>query len=342
MNKLLQIFLFICCIHFAQAQVSDEVQQLVEQGVALHDSEKYDEAIEVYRKALEIDEESGLVLYQLGYAYYAQGNYRKAKTFARKCLKTKQSKFMADAYVMLGNIYDIEGRHLKAVRTFKKGLSSYPDNYLLHYNLGLAYYHLRDLERTEKALIRAIKTNPYHSSSHYLLAFAKLDAEQNIQAMLGLSFFLLLEPESERADYALEYLFKILQLDEYAPRVKKIYLGAGGDDPEGFKSAELMLSMMHVNDEIAEGEQPEREQKFYNSMLKIGNHLKELEEDNQGFWWDFYVQLYGDLIDEKYFETFCYFITQKEDGAGYLWLQANDDRVSDMLNYLNEWRFVYR
>ena len=47
----------------------DEVKELVSQGIELHDQGNYNEAINKYKKALEIDKNSTSANYELSYTY---------------------------------------------------------------------------------------------------------------------------------------------------------------------------------------------------------------------------------------------------------------------------------
>ena len=64
--------IFILNSTFAQNQ---KVQKLILQGIEFHDYGEYKKAIETYKKALKIDENSSLANYEIALSYIAANDY---------------------------------------------------------------------------------------------------------------------------------------------------------------------------------------------------------------------------------------------------------------------------
>lgn len=335
--ELLLLFAFILpCIAIAQNE--EKINAILKEGIALHDAGKYDEAIKTYEKGLELEPNAQILYYEIAYANYAKGNHKAAIKKAKKAIKLG-GKNTANAYILLGNTQDIMGKPKKAVKTFKKAIKEYPDSYLLQYNLGLTSFNLNELEQAETALIEAASINPAHASSHYLLGFTKMNQERNVQALLAFTFFLLLEPDSKRAENALKSTENILGIHKKVEETNTVYLSLNAlQDESEFSTAEVMLSLSNASIKMKTDSMTNvtEEEKFHIALEKIYAFLKESKKDQDDFWWSFYVDIYTDILEHDHFETFCYFITQQKEGEVFLWLEKNEDKVKAMIDFLNE------
>jgi tetratricopeptide (TPR) repeat protein len=335
--ELLLLFAFILpCIAIAQNE--EKINAILKEGIALHDAGKYDEAIKTYERGLALEPNAQVLYYEIAYANYAKGDHKEAIKQAKKALKL-EGKNSANAYILLGNTQDLMGKPKKAIKTFKKAIKKHPENHLLQYNLGLTSFNLNELDQAEKALIEAISINSAHASSHYLLGFTKMNQGKNVQALLAFTFFLLLEPNSQRSENALKSTENLLGIHKKIEETNTIFLSLNAlQDESEFSTAEMMLSLSSASIKMKTDSMANvtEEDKFHIALEKIYAFLKESKNDQNSFWWSFYVDIYAEILEHNHFETFCYFISQQKEGEVFLWLEKNEDKVKAMIDFLNE------
>ena len=111
-------------------------------GIALEeDPGSQQEAIEAYKKTVELDPSHAAAHINLGTLYYNRREYGYAEKHYRKAIEVDPR--YALAYFDLGNVLDETGRLQDAVKAYKDAIalaSTYAD---AHYNLALAYEKLK-------------------------------------------------------------------------------------------------------------------------------------------------------------------------------------------------------
>jgi len=165
MKKLfiLYILLFICATTKAQSSI----QKLINEGIEFHDKKQYQKAIDKYKEALKIDTNSWLANYEIAFSYFQLKDYENTIKHSEKSIKNDKNNAYY-SYIILGSAYDLINKPQKAIKTYKKGIHKFPKVFLLHYNLSLTYYNLKDIKNAEPYAIKAIQLNPNHSSSHLI------------------------------------------------------------------------------------------------------------------------------------------------------------------------------
>ena len=175
-----------------------DVTKLVNEGTALHDSGRYDEAIAKFKAALEEDPSSILASYELALTYQGKGDTAQCVAILEPLARTK-NKFQAALHAVLGNCYDIGGDPQRAIATYRKGLKIDGKDTQLLYNLAVTLAARGDYDEARKLLKQELALVPTHRSGHYLLG--QIFEAQNFRIPAALSFlrFLSLEPVSDRA-----------------------------------------------------------------------------------------------------------------------------------------------
>jgi tetratricopeptide (TPR) repeat protein len=318
---------------------TEQVANYVSAGVTLHDKGDYNGAIENFEKALEIDKKSALANYEMANTYIALKDYKKAIKYADKVIDGKGD-FVDNAFVLKGTAQDLMGEPKEAIKTYKKGIKKSPQNYLLHYNLALTAYSIKDYETAEEGATGAIQQNPNHGSSHFLLAFIMNAQGKRVQTLLSIYYFLLIEPNTARTTDALTLLDNKLKQGVKKTGENSISISIGSLDNKNdeFSSAELMLSMLEATKNIEENLNKSEEDMFCQNTASFFKMLGELKKDKKGFWWDFYVTFFNDMALAKHTDAFCYYIIQsKEKGTIEQWFEENKDK----LNAFSDWYGAY-
>ena len=332
-----QILIFGMVLISSMIYAQSNTDSLVRAGVNYHDSGQYDEAIEMYKKAIELEPNSPLIHYELSMTYMYSKDYKKSIEHSDKVIKINDE-FLLEAYITKGSCLDYLGKTKESIKLLKKGVRKFGDHHLLYYNMGLAYYNARDLDNAEETIISAIKTNMNHTSSHLLLGFIMQEKNQRIQSLICLHYFLLLEPNSNRAKIAYKSLQEQssgnVQKDKDKPNQINIVLDAGQTETE-FGTAELMLSMLEASKSIEENKDKSEEELFVENTTSFFKVLGELNEDkNDGIWWDFYIPFFYDLAKSEHIEAYCYYISQSSNQIASDWIENNTIKMNKLSAWL--------
>jgi len=116
--------------------------------VTLRTEGKIDEAIKILLLAHGIDETGFIVSYNLGQLYFNSGDLKKAEEFALKTVQHKQN--FLGTHDLLGNIYFKQGRYEEALEEFSRVIEISESDAQGHYNLGCAFWELKDLKNAEE------------------------------------------------------------------------------------------------------------------------------------------------------------------------------------------------
>lgn len=306
------------------------IDSLVQVGVQYHDDGQYDKAIETYKTALAADPNSALANYEISMTYLSINDYENALKHSDKVIRLNNGHLLA-AYMAKGTCLDYMGKTKESIKLFKKGIKKFGDHYLLYYNLGYDYYKLKEYDKAEEFIIKAIKSNPEHASSHLMLGHIMAEKKQRVQSLLCLNYFLFLEPNSERAKTAYAMLKNQfgghVVRDKDKPEQINIYISADQKN-EDFRAAELMVSMLEASSKLEKNKEKTEEELFImntTSFFKILGEFK--KEKDTGIWWDFYIPFFYSLAESEHIDTFCYYISQSSNTKAQEWLNDNNDRL---------------
>ena len=211
-RKLLTVALLAMFGFRAGAQQSAaSVQDLVKQGVELHDNGKFTDAIAKFNEALAIDPKNEYARYELAFSLYAAKRAPEAITQLDIPSHSANTQLSAAAYCLLATIYDDQHQSVQAIANYNEAIKVNPDYPQVYYNLGVAYFRNQQFAQAELAAIQAIKHNPKHAGSQRLYALVCFHQNKRVNALLGLCSFLLLEPIGPRAREAATNIDHIMQ-----------------------------------------------------------------------------------------------------------------------------------
>lgn len=342
MKKILSLVSFLFLLTIASAQ-DTQLTEIGQEGIRLHDAGLYNEAIEMYKKGLAIDKKSTFLNYEIGYSYSALKDYKKAISYAKKALKTKDQNSLS-AYTLLGNSYDYIGQTKKSIATYEKAIGDYPDAALLHFNYGITLYGQGMRTEAEAQFLESVSLNPSHTSSNYYLGLLKADQGMKTQTHLALYFFLLLEPNSERSENALRVLDKISKANITKEGNNEININVNMLEGENndFMAADLLLSfgsmssLLESSTEDGEKVKKTKSEMFYENFGGILDLLENTREGKKGVYWEVYYDLFADLKATDNLEAFSYFITQKRGLEVEKWMQDNEAKMGKLGLYFEE------
>ena len=119
-------------------RMAETAGEFFARGVALEeDPANYQEAIDCYKKCVELEPTHAAAYINLGTLYYNRHDYVQAERYYRKAIEVDPR--YALAYFDLGNVLDETGRLQEAIRAYESAISLAPTYADAHYNLALAF-----------------------------------------------------------------------------------------------------------------------------------------------------------------------------------------------------------
>lgn len=197
---------------------AQDARQLVKDGIELNNSRQYTAAIEKYKAALALEPTNVQANYQLAFSLNASGKGADAIPYLQKVTTLDASPAVkTGAWSLLGNIYDQAKQPDKAIDSYKQGILLSPNDQLLQYNLGLAYFRNHQYAEAEQCAITSLGLDPKHAASMRLYALVTFHQNKRAPALLGLCSFLLMEPNTPRSLESYGNIQHILQGGDLKP-----------------------------------------------------------------------------------------------------------------------------
>jgi tetratricopeptide (TPR) repeat protein len=150
-------------------------------GTLFADKGRFDEAIENYRKAIQINPNSAVPLYSLGLALAAQGRLDEAIENYRKAIQLNPD--YRDALNDLGNALAAQGRFDEAIKNYYKVIQLNPDFSTALNNLGHALTAQGRLDEAIENFRKAIQLNPNYADALDNLGVALADKSRFDEAI---------------------------------------------------------------------------------------------------------------------------------------------------------------
>ena len=330
---LLLVFSFFITTVFAQ----EAQNNFILEGIKMHDKGDYEGAIEMYKKALASNPESVQAKFEMATSYLQLKDFTNAIKYSNMVIAANVD-YLDQAYILKGSALDYSGKPAEAVKIYKQALKKFTNNQLLYYNLALTSFALKDYKQTDEALLKALKLDQLHASSHFLLGLSMLAQGKRVQGILAMYNFLLLEPKSKRSISALQELEstwkKSSTKEKERPAPKNLPVKKEADE---FYTASLMLDILESSKNNEANKNKPAVVLFSENTNTLFTILGDAKKDKKGFWWNFYVDYFYTLAANHHTEALCYYITQSKDGAYDEWIKENIQKMEA----LSEWYTKY-
>ncbi|MBZ5552873.1 MAG: tetratricopeptide repeat protein [Acidobacteriia bacterium] len=98
----------------------------IQRGKELYDQGEYVEAVDAYKKALDLDKHNSLAHFRIGEAFLAQRNYNSAANAFREALNGDLDPKWVEVFshINLGKVYDALGQRERAVQEYRKAIDT--------------------------------------------------------------------------------------------------------------------------------------------------------------------------------------------------------------------------
>lgn len=329
---LLFSMLFIQMALIAQESKTDSIFL---KGMRYYEQKNFPKAIASYEEALKLNPDNDLIRFELALNHMELGNFSEAIQHYNKMIRTDGTK-MLDAFFMKGQAQYLLGNRKKAIKTYRQAVEIFPNDPLLYYNLARYEHEEQEYNQAELHLSEAIYLNKNHPSSHLLMAYNAIAKNERIKAMLSLYYFLLLEPNTDRAATAYQILLRLqkdnISQDHYAD----LELKNKENEQDNFKIANILISFLLASQQEELITQSSSEAFFIRNEI-IFKTLSELKDNKQSFWWSTYVAFFQDISETGYGEAFSYHISQtKLDDKASQWVIEHTAEIQTFYAWLKE------
>ncbi|MBF0358332.1 MAG: tetratricopeptide repeat protein [Magnetococcales bacterium] len=142
-----------------------------QRGVAFHQAGRLYEALDCYKKALEVDPENWVAHSNIGLALQSIGELDAAVASHKKAIAVNPD--YADAYNNLGNAQHEQGNFDAAVASFQRAIAINPGFDDAHSNLGNILKNQGKLVAAVDSYQKAITINPNHAAAYNNLGIVK-------------------------------------------------------------------------------------------------------------------------------------------------------------------------
>jgi len=207
-------------------------------GYAYAELNKYEQAIEDFSKAIELNPALAVAYYDRGNAYADLNKYERAIKDYEKAIELNPD--FAEAYNNRGNAYMELNKYEQAIKDYDKAIELNPNEAVAYYNRGVAYANLNEHERAIEDFSKAIELNPDFAEAYNNRGVAYAELNKYEQAIEDFSKAIELNPALAKAysNRGIAYS-EIHRYEESARDLKKagilfLHSGRGEDAVKAF------------------------------------------------------------------------------------------------------------
>jgi len=257
-------------------------------GIAYGNKGEYDQAIEAYKKAIEINPKMDEAYNNMGNAYYNKGEYDQAIEAYKKAIEINPKK--DEAYYNLGIAYGNKGEYDQEIEAYKKAIEINPKKDEAYYNLGIAYGNKGEYDQEIEAYKKAIEINPKRDKAYYNLGIAYSNKGEYDQAIEAYKKAIEINPKKNQAYYNMGIAYSNKGEYDQAIEAFQKALQINPNDSSTYTNLfELQLTQQQPVDEVLEQKyielfEEEKESFILYEMLKIVQNIFNKKEVNLEEW----------------------------------------------------------
>jgi tetratricopeptide (TPR) repeat protein len=327
-------------------------QQLVDEGVALHDQGEYEKAMAKYREALAHDPGLMQAVYEMSLTSLEMEDYAGAEKYSSEVINSDDEKLGPGACAVKSEALMKTDRSEDAIALLQEGLKRYGEGYLLHFNLALNYYKSGEQEKALLHVSRAIDLDKSQSGAFLLNAYLLKDSGLWVQSILSFQMFLLLEPDSERSKNAFEEMLQTMSIRERAEPVQRSFIQqqmirnrpaqtqqAEAIPPltpeDGLDRGLVYKAIQATLDSLQTGDDEADPFLLFSSVNR--SIMKVLEAESigpkEGILWTYYIPFFTHIEQSDYYETYCRYISVSYYPESLQWWQENEEAAGDFVRW---------
>ena len=171
-----------------------------------HRNRNYQDAINYYNKAIDINPKHTNSYYNLGLLLHEIKNYKEAIGCFEKTLETEPG--FKNANNNLGIIYYKLGENLKAITCYENEIQINPLNIEAYNNLGIVFYNLGEIQKARNFYEKAIQIEPDFKRAHNNLGILFYDIKETEKAINCFEKVLTIDPKYKDVNYNLGRIYQ--------------------------------------------------------------------------------------------------------------------------------------
>ena len=340
------LFMFVFVLN---AQDKEGAEKLVSEGIKYHDRGKYEDALELYEKALKLDSHNLYALAEKSMTLLSIKEYKKSIEAGEKAIeKHPGNTELKYVYVTIGNAYYALKESQKSIDLYNQGIKLAPDFYQLHFNKGITLSGQKEHDDALKCFERSVTCNPKHPGSHNAIARTLEVQNKKIPALLAYVRFMIVEPTSGRAAQNFQRIRVLMEGGATKTDKNKINItinasSLGDTLPDGsnadnnFTTQELILALsgaLSMSDGKKKKKPKSEVETFISNFGSLCSSLEESRTKNRGFYWEFYADYFIALHNKKLTETLGYIVYAKSgDEKVSDWIKKNEKKINDFFEW---------
>ena len=188
----------------ALQDVCYDTEQLLVLGSKAVASVEIETALEVYRRAMELDPKNPKVYLALGKLWVMLGQKKQAREFFEKTIDLDPKRELA--YFQFGLILRSEHKLRQAEQMFRKALDLDPSNPKIYNNLGVSLLEQERFQQAIGCLNKALEIDPEHIEARYNLAMSLWGLGKTEEAIGQYYHVLQLKPKWAKAANSLAWI----------------------------------------------------------------------------------------------------------------------------------------
>ena len=315
------------------AEAPPEAKELLAEGVRLHDAGRYDDALAVYRRVLEIDPRSVDALYESAFATYGKGDFDGAIR-RLESLVAAPSAATARAWVLLGSAHAMRGDWTRAEGVFRRGVEYRPEDVPLRFHLALSLAALGRAGPAVAEFEECVRMAPYRAETWRALGDALYASGSKGKAFAAYARSVTLEADASRSGEVAKRLWSML-FEGVAP-------GAGADpavrirlaspgSPSSADAAEVaglsMIGLLRADPSWKEKSDASYFVFALDTVLKLMSALHTSEREDP-FWGPFVLAYFDTMRRGGHIEALAYDIRRAAgDPEAHRWNERHEDRL---------------
>lgn len=201
-------FMAVCCPYAINAQNNkEEAAQKMKKAIELIANEEYTRSHALLQDAIDLDpEKQTLYEYEIAGSYYIQKQYNKTIEILKNLLPRKD--LTPEIIQLLGNAYDMQGNREQAIKTYRDGLSVFPNAGCLYLELGNLEYAAKNYQKALPLYETGILKDPTYPSNYYQVTKLFFLSTEVVWGMMYGEIFMNIERTTERAQEISRLLYE--------------------------------------------------------------------------------------------------------------------------------------
>ena len=175
-------------------------------AITNHRNKNYQDAINYYNKAININPKHTNSYYNLGLLLHEIKNYKEAIGCFEKTLETDPG--FKNANNNLGIIFYKLGENLKAITCYENEIQINPLNIEAYNNLGIVFYNLGEIQKARNFYEKAIQIKPDFKRAHNNLGILFYDIKETEKAINCFEKVLTIDPKNKEVNYNLGRIYQ--------------------------------------------------------------------------------------------------------------------------------------